>query len=156
MAISSRDAYRAKIEAQGRAVRPYTRRNTTGARKTRRPKKDQCPVELALHQLFSAAAHRAAAARAPFAVSMADMHRMWDAQQGRCAVTDVPMTAGVGHEEFRVAPTRVSLDRILPRGAYTPENTRLVCWWYNHARVRFDDATVLEMARALVSAQGRV
>lgn len=57
-----------------------------------------------------------------------DLHAMWVVQQGRCAITGIPMDcADVGNK----APAAPSVDRIDSAGNYTVDNTHLVCYAIN-------------------------
>lgn len=65
----------------------------------------------------------------------------WLAQQPRhCAVT------GRAFEitEKGKGPFTPSFDQIIPNKGYTPENTRLVCCWYNLAKANWDDTLIQE------------
>ena len=76
-------------------------------------------------------------------------------EDGTCQVTGVPFQLGGGKIAGRfIHPFSPSVDRILPGGAYTPENCRLVIRSFNVARADFGDADVLTLARALVDRYG--
>ena len=71
-------------------------------------------------------------------LSIGDLMVMWGRQQGRCAVSGVPMTykRSVGSR----APTNASIDRILAGGPYVKNNVRLVCAIVNKMRLDLSDA----------------
>lgn len=71
-------------------------------------------------------------------------------EEGVCEATGLPFEFGT-EEAYKNHPRSPSLDKIDPRGGYTPSNTRVVCWQYNAAKAEGDDADVLKMAFALVT-----
>lgn len=143
----AREAYRNKRAAEGHAVKPHTR--TGSARRSRRERYDD---ELGRVCAYIEDRARARALRAGVCCTITDqdVRRMWHEQRTACAATGLKMTLSRGHDTYRVAPTRVSIDRICAGGGYTPDNVRLVCWWYNLVRGQYGDEVMLEMARALV------
>jgi hypothetical protein len=66
---------------------------------------------------------------------------------GVCEATGVPLTLDAG------TPWSPSLDKIDPEKGYTPENTRIVTWFYNRAKGSSTDGEtrrlILEAAEAL-------
>ena len=75
-------------------------------------------------------------------------------QLGRCQRTAKRFVLESGRGVHPFAP---SLDRINPKGDYTPENTQLVCWQYNAAKSTFTDPDVVRFARAVIDvAEGRL
>ena len=60
-----------------------------------------------------------------WAIDPGDLAKIWDEQQGRCAISGVHMTHvkdGTGVHDFNV-----SIDRINPELHYLPDNIQLVC-----------------------------
>ncbi len=47
-----------------------------------------------------------------------------------------------------------SIDKIDPKGGYTKENCRVVCWFYNMTKSYYSDEEVLELCKAIVSTSG--
>lgn len=80
-------------------------------------------------------------------IALDELMAMWDANEGRCALSGIKMTWGQG----RVLATSISLDRIDPDIGYAKGNVRLVCHSVNAFRGRMTDAEMLEMARAIVA-----
>lgn len=76
-----------------------------------------------------------------------DLMGMFAAQDGRCAITQIPMTWAKG----AVLPTSISLDRIDPDGGYSSDNLRLVCHAVNAFRGRMSDDELFVMALAIVT-----
>jgi hypothetical protein len=57
-----------------------------------------------------------------------DLVDLWNKQEGRCAITGIPMTYRAERGEF--FPYNVSIDRVVPKwegGTYASENIQLVC-----------------------------
>lgn len=76
-----------------------------------------------------------------------DITREWiieKLKRGFCEVSNIPFVySGPG-------PWVPSLDRIIPGGPYTMDNTRVVVWCYNTAKNAHTDDDVMRLARALV------
>lgn len=69
-------------------------------------------------------------------------------QDGKCALSGVPMTwvVGKGH-----TATNISIDRIVPKGKYEPGNVRLVCHVVNLMRRDMADEDFLDWCETLVN-----
>jgi hypothetical protein len=65
----------------------------------------------------------------------------WQAQNGRCAVTNVKLSTEQGdwHQKNALA---ASLDRIDCNNGYTSENVRIVTHFYNNMKNTWDDGLV--------------
>lgn len=77
-------------------------------------------------------------------------------QKGICEMTGLPLKLyeGPSGSRHRCNPFRPSIDRINSSKGYHPENCRLVCWIFNIAKSDWDDAVVLQFAKALVKEHG--
>jgi hypothetical protein len=64
----------------------------------------------------------------PFTIDLDFVLALWDKQEGRCAITGVPMTHVFGHLDA------ASIDRIDSKLGYTPSNVQLICQWVNKAK----------------------
>jgi hypothetical protein len=81
---------------------------------------------------------------APLLLTVEDVHRMWQDQDGICALTGLPMTfQGPPH-----APCTVSLARIDPRKGMAATNRMLVCHFANKLKRNFSMMQVKEVLRA--------
>lgn len=60
-----------------------------------------------------------------------DIMNKYEEQEGKCALTDVPLTFEVGNGG---APTNISIDRIEAGESYSPDNIQLVCKAVNSFR----------------------
>lgn len=72
---------------------------------------------------------------------------MWEAQNGRCAVTGIEMVWAQG----RITPYTVSIDKIDQTASYTKDNVRLICFCVNSFRGTMNDTQMLDVARLIVS-----
>lgn len=72
---------------------------------------------------------------------------LWDAQEGRCALTGVPMTYAV--RKGRVM-TNASIDRIDSRLGYSPGNVQLVCFIANIMKQDLSVAEFIQWCRKVV------
>jgi len=68
-----------------------------------------------------------------------DLESMWGEQDGKCALTGMPLITGSYSRRSDEWFDGVSLDRIDPDGGYTRRNVRLVSNWVNTARNRLSD-----------------
>lgn len=106
-----------------------------------------------LRDLLNAARGRATKKSIPLSIQLGDLLALWEAQEGRCALTGLPMTFEKNPPGERgFLPWSPSLDRIDPDQGYTPNNLRLVCVIVNLALNRFGDAQFDKMCRAYVEA----
>jgi len=63
-----------------------------------------------------------------------DVVALWSAQNGRCALTGIPMTHEVKSNGGKPLHTNISIDRLDTDKGYSPDNVRLVCWIANVMR----------------------
>lgn len=75
-----------------------------------------------------------------------DLAELWRTQDGKCAITNIPMTCDSHY-------TNISVDRILSDEGYVKNNVRLVCWWVNMARNTLGDDEFLAKCEAVVAYQ---
>lgn len=102
--------------------------------------------KLAPKAVFRAAVHNARM-RAETLVTNEDLMKLWEAQDGKCALTGIVMTWGTGWIES----TSISLDRIDQGGKYEHGNVRLICHCINTFRGRMNDDDMYAMAMALIA-----
>lgn len=75
---------------------------------------------------------------------------LYDNQQGRCALTGMPMTWGrfKGHVQ-----THISLDRISSYAGYAPENVQLVCHIVNIMKNNLGQLEFIELCHKITTYQ---
>ena len=78
-----------------------------------------------------------------FAISHNDIEELWNKQEGRCALSNIPMTTVSGSSEV------VSVDRIDNEYGYTTDNIQLVCSMVNLGKNRLTNNRFIEMCRAV-------
>jgi len=76
---------------------------------------------------------------------------LFQTQDGRCAVTGIPFHMQRFPDAFVKYPFAPSIDRILSSGAYTSENTRLVCAAVNFGMGQWGEELFLTLARYAVA-----
>lgn len=74
-------------------------------------------------------------------IALDDLHDLYTAQRGRCAVSGVEMTHRVGGGRCY---TNISIDRLNPGGEYVIGNVRLVCLAVNLMRLDMTDAELVD------------
>lgn len=79
--------------------------------------------------------------------SIDDVMAMWDGQEGKCALTGIPMTWAQG----KVTSTSITIDRVDWEKGYSVDNIRLICHAINSFRGRMSDEEMLAMARTLIA-----
>lgn len=86
-------------------------------------------------------------------VTLDDLCRLYDAQNGQCALTGIPFDCGEnrGGDTKWKRPFSVSIDRIDSRLGYTVDNTRLVCSAVNAAMGAWGEGVFRLIAAALLS-----
>ena len=77
-------------------------------------------------------------------LTLEQIERIWFTQEGRCALTGLPLTLDRGQN------TRVSLDRIDSSQGYTIANVRLVCACVNFMKQDYADGDFLQWCRLIV------
>jgi len=80
-------------------------------------------------------------------ISLDALELLWQAQQGRCALTGWPMTMELA---AGTVPTNCSIDRIDSSGGYTVSNVQLVCRAANIAKSNLSTAEFVSLCRAVV------
>jgi hypothetical protein len=72
---------------------------------------------------------------------------LWENQEGKCSVTGVMLTTkkGTGRN-----PTNASLDRIIPKNGYIPENVRLACYRVNEMKSDGTDSDLKKWCKLIL------
>ncbi len=80
-------------------------------------------------------------------VTVKELVSMFNDQAGRCALSDVKMTWGLG----AYFPTSISIDRIDSSKGYTKDNVRLLCYAVNAFKGVWGDDHVIAIAKAIAN-----
>lgn len=86
-------------------------------------------------------------------LTVADLMRVLENQNYKCALTGIPLTCTL--EKNKKVRTNVSVDRIIAGGAYTPDNIQLVCKAVNMWRCDTPLEEFVEWCRAVVTFNDR-
>lgn len=81
-------------------------------------------------------------------ITLDDLFGLWESQQGKCALSGVPMTYAMF--EGRV-PTNISLDRANPKLGYVKGNVQLVCMAVNQMKSDLDISMLIQFCEKIVS-----
>lgn len=93
-----------------------------------------------------AARSRAEKKNIPFTITKDDILELWENQNGKCAISNIPMTFEI--DNGRVF-TNVSVDQKNPGQGYTKENTQLICQAVNQLKSDWDMDTVLYICKSI-------
>lgn len=66
-----------------------------------------------------------------FDLTISDLYNLWNEQNGRCAISNIPMTYELCKGNVM---TNISVDQINPKAGYTKNNIQLVCWAVNRMK----------------------
>ena len=78
------------------------------------------------------------------------LYNLWLAQEGKCALSGIPMRWSRGVTGAVVQWNSISTDRMNPNIGYRQGNLRLVCFCFNSMRGRLSDEEMFEAASTLV------
>ena len=96
--------------------------------------------------LLESARQRAAKFGLPFTLTQEWFQRTY---KGKCELTGIDFTS-TGRLTGKISPFAPSLDQIVPKGGYTPENVQIILWAINRFKGDMPFATMIMIARALV------
>lgn len=136
----------------------YTYRDNREARckscKTKQIKKarslydDNERLKKTLRMRFYAARDRANKKNLPFELTTDFLLNLWEKQNGKCAITNLPMT--YINDNGRIY-TNVSVDQKQPNEGYTLENTQLVCMAVNQLKSDMTMDEVLLICESVIN-----
>lgn len=84
----------------------------------------------------------------PFTITKQDLIDLWSIQDGKCAISQIPMTFEINNGRIF---TNVSVDQKIPGKGYTKENIQLICQAVNQLKSDWDMETVLYICRSVVN-----
>jgi hypothetical protein len=102
---------------------------------------------------LASAKRRSARAEVPFDLEPEDLSRMWEAQEGRCAVSGLRFNMARFSEALVKHPYGPSLDKIDAFRGYVRGNVRLVCTAVNFGLGQWGDEVFRAIAEATVHRQ---
>lgn len=105
--------------------------------------------------LTRAARKRAKKRNLPYNLDYGFVYKMWEKQNGVCAMTGIPFTID-SEEKGKTQPFAPSIDRIDPSLGYTRENVRLICYVVNCCLHDFGEEVFCALARNLVGGETEV
>jgi hypothetical protein len=108
-----------------------------------------------LGRLQASAANRARKAGMDFELPEGFAAKLFDDQEGRCAVSGIELNLESYDKALVKHPFAPSIDRILSDGHYTPDNVRLVCVAVNFGMGQWDQELYMKIARAAVAREAK-
>ena len=89
-------------------------------------------------------------------IDMEVLRSLWEAQQGRCAVSGLAFSEEGHPHAFVKTPFAPSLDRIDSSKGYVKENVRLVCMAANFALNQWGDGVLRRLSHGVVETERRI
>jgi len=102
--------------------------------------------------MFRNAKGRATLRGIPFTITKEWLERRMEICAARCEVSGIPFDLSSARKGYR-RPWAPSIDRINPKGPYSPGNARLVCSVVNYARSDWPDEVFWQMIHACYEAR---
>lgn len=126
--------------------------NNKDAIRNRQNKRKNSTVRGRMHAIRSNASLRAKKKGWEFDLTLDALELLWTAQEGRCALTGVPMSLAKG--ESRWDSALCSLDRIDPAKGYTLDNVQLTTAKANYGKGMQTMEDFVEMCKQVVERHG--
>jgi hypothetical protein len=127
-----------------RAANPERVKFLNKKNKNRIKKASATNHEVSLHQLVVSARARAKKHRRAFEIDLPYLLGLWKLQKGRCNLSNMKMTIGIGTKN-----SKVSIDRINSRKGYIKGNCQLVRADVNIAKNEFEQKEFIKMCKAV-------
>jgi hypothetical protein len=141
-----RQHYRANQEQADARRRQYHLDHAEGQNLKQRVRFQTSRVHIPWRALLYSAAYRAKKYNVPFSLTEEWAKARWT---GFCEVSGLPFTLGKRTSGPKIYSP--SLDQIVPRKGYTPDNCRFVIWAVNALKHDGTDADMLKIAHAIVA-----
>lgn len=116
-------------------------------KKARENYDDSTKLYKILQERWLGARDRASRKNIPFTITKEDLMELWELQEGRCAISKIPMTFEM--DNGRVF-TNISIDQKNAGQGYTKENIQLICQAVNQLKSDWDMNTVLYICKQIV------
>ena len=104
-------------------------------------------LEKILQDRWLNARDRAKSKKRLFDISKEDLMDLWNKQEGKCAISKIPMTFNIDSGRN---PYNVSIDQINPSQGYTKDNIQLVCMCVNQLKSDFDMNIVINICKNIL------
>ena len=85
-----------------------------------------------------------------FTITSDDLIKLWEAQSGNCALSNIPMTLTHGTHILQ-NPTKMSIDRIDSNIGYHKDNIQLITWQLNSAKNVWSNEQLIELCKAVAA-----
>ena len=105
-------------------------------------------LEKILQARWLGARDRAKSKNRLFDISKEDLMDLWNKQEGKCAISKIPMTFNIDSGRN---PYNISIDQINPSRGYTKDNIQLVCMCVNQLKSDFDMNTVINICKNILN-----
>ena len=109
---------------------------------------DEKQLYVVLQKRWFGAKRRAEEHNIPFTITKEDLLELWNKQEGKCAISKIPMTYEL--DSGRVF-SNVSIDQKIPGKGYTIDNVQLVCMAVNQLKSDFEMDTILYICKQIVN-----
>lgn len=151
--IMSRDAYRKRNKISHESLQKLedfrTWRNKYGLRK-KAAQRAHDPIGYYATAMFNSSYRSSLRKKIPHTITKSWIRQQLD--KGVCPVTGLHFRFPKPEEGDIIGrdPYRPSLDRIDNTKGYTPDNSRVVLWWYNIAKGPWTEEEIFTLAEAVV------
>jgi hypothetical protein len=105
--------------------------------------------------MISDARYRSKKGGMDFSLTLEDVMQLWAEQDGRCALSGMPLTHHRRGAGSFSSPSNASLDRVAPTGPYSAENVQLVCIGVNLMRRKMELDEFVSWCRQVADHQSR-
>lgn len=105
-------------------------------------------LEKILQARWLGARDRAKSKNRLFDISKEDLMDLWNKQEGKCAISKIPMTFNIDSGRN---PYNISIDQINPSKGYTKDNIQLICMCVNQLKSDFDMSTVINICKNILN-----
>jgi len=85
-----------------------------------------------------------------FTITADDLIAMWNSQNGKCALSNMPMTLSHGTHILQ-NPTKMSIDRIDSTIGYHKDNIQLITWQLNCGKSVWSNEQLIELCKAVAA-----
>ncbi len=113
-------------------------------------KSDQ-DIDKQVRAALSRARQRALRYDIDFTLTLDDLDALWEACEGRCAVSGLPFNLDTFEDALVKHPFGPSIDRINASKGYTLKNTRLVCTAANFAMNQWGTEVLRRVSKGVVA-----